>query len=182
MVVSKLVSIIESLLFISGEPIKIIEMIKIINRHNNTAVTKKEMNYCFEEIRKKMENESSGIRLITTNETAWFVAKNENKIYMDEILVISKKKSLTQATIEVLTIIAYNQPITKLEIEEIRGVKSDRAVSSLLEFELIEEAGRLDKIGRPILYKTSNKFLIHFGLESLKDLPKIENENEIETS
>lgn len=173
MVVSKLISIIESLLFISGDPIKIAEVIKIINKHNAMPVTKKEINYCLEEIRKKMDNENSGMRLIKTDESIWLVANNENKLYMDEILIISKKKSLTQATIEVLTIIAYNQPITKLEIEEIRGVKSDKAISSLVEFQLIEEAGRLDKIGRPILYKTTNKFLIHFGLESLKELPKL---------
>ncbi|MGL5439640.1 MAG: SMC-Scp complex subunit ScpB [Filifactoraceae bacterium] len=179
MVLSKMISIIESLLFVSGDPIKISEIIKIINKHNDRMVSKKEIDYCLNEIKKKMNNEYSGIKLITTDEVAWFVANDDNKKYMDEILMVLKKKSLTQASIEVLTIVAYNQPITKLEIEEIRGVKSDRAITSLIEFNLISEAGRLDKIGRPILYKTSNEFLIHFGLESLNDLPKLNDDIEL---
>ncbi len=101
---------------------------------------------------------------------------------LDKKLEPKKRKSLSQATLETLTIIAYKQPITKVEIESIRGVKCDKVLQTLLEHELIREAGRLNKIGKPIIYKTTQEFLKLLQIESLKDLPPIdtfEGEEEI---
>jgi segregation and condensation protein B len=101
-----------------------------------------------------------------------------NKDYSDfikKVLEPKKKKSLSQATLETLTIIAYKQPITKVEVEEIRGVKCDRAIQTLLENELIKDAGRLERIGKPIIYKTTNEFLKLLSIETLRDLPPLEN-------
>ena len=86
---------------------------------------------------------------------------------------VLKKKTLSQATLETLTIIAYKQPITKVEIEDIRGVKCDKTIQTLLENNIIKEAGRLNKIGKPILYKTTDEFLKLLNIESIKELPKI---------
>ncbi len=86
-----------------------------------------------------------------------------------------KEKKLSQSALEVLAIISYKQPITKGEIDSIRGIKCDRVIEGLLKKDLIEEKGRSTAIGRPILYGTTDAFLKHFGFESLKDLPDIEN-------
>ena len=85
----------------------------------------------------------------------------------------NKKNKLSQASLETLAIIAYNQPLTRLEIEEVRGVKSDRPVQTLLSRGLIEEAGKKDTIGRPHLYKTTLEFLTYFGLKSIEELPPL---------
>ena len=106
-----------------------------------------------------------------------------NKEYSDfvkNILEPKKKKTLSQATLETLTIIAYKQPVTKVEVEEIRGVKCDRAIQNLLESELIYEAGRLDKIGKPMVYKTTSEFLRLLSIEKLEDLPPIDKYEEKE--
>ncbi len=89
---------------------------------------------------------------------------------------------MSQATLETLTIIAYKQPITKVEIEDIRGVKCDKVLQTLFENELIREAGRLNKIGKPIIYKTTDEFLKLLNIESLEELPPIENYQEVATN
>ena len=95
--------------------------------------------------------------------------------YIKKVLEPKKRKSLSQATLETLTIIAYKQPITKVEIENIRGVKCDKVLQTLLDHDLIREAGRLNKIGKPIIYKTTPEFLKLLQIESLKDLPPIDS-------
>ncbi|MDX5658319.1 SMC-Scp complex subunit ScpB, partial [Clostridioides difficile] len=102
--------------------------------------------------------------------------------YIKKIIEPKKKKSLSQATLETLTIIAYKQPITKVEIEDIRGVKCDKVLQTLFENELIREAGRLNKIGKPIIYKTTDEFLKLLNIESLEELPPIENYQEVATN
>ena len=94
--------------------------------------------------------------------------------YIKKVLEPKRKKTLSQATLETLTIIAYKQPITKVEIENIRGVKCDKVLQTLLENSLIREAGRLNKIGKPIIYKTTDEFLKLLNIEKLEDLPPIE--------
>ena len=91
---------------------------------------------------------------------------------------LRRKKTLSQATLETLTIIAYKQPVTKLEIENIRGVKCDKALKTLQENDLIVEAGRLNKIGKPIIYKTSDEFLKLLNIESIEELPRVEEVEE----
>jgi segregation and condensation protein B len=99
--------------------------------------------------------------------------------YIKKVLEPKRKKTLSQATLETLTIIAYKQPITKVEVEDIRGVKCDKVIQTLLENDLIREAGRLNKIGKPIIYKTTDEFLKLLNIEKLEELPPIENYEEI---
>ena len=109
----------------------------------------------------------NGYQMCTVGKHTGFIQKYKQKPI---------KKLLTQALLETLAIIAYSQPITKAQIEDIRGVRSEHAVSKLLEFELIEEVGRLNVIGRPILFGTTDSFLRHFGFKNLGDLPKVKEE------
>ena len=97
----------------------------------------------------------------------------EHAPYFERLAYSPSRSTLSQAALETLSIIAYRQPITRVEIEEIRGVKSERAIHSLVNKDLIEEVGRAEAIGRPILYGTTKAFLDYFGLASLKDLPDL---------
>jgi len=94
--------------------------------------------------------------------------------YIEKLISPQTQKSLSHASLEVLAIVAYQQPITKAQMEEIRGVKSDQALRTLLDKQLIEDKGRLEKVGRPIVYGTTLKFLKHFGITSLEELPAVE--------
>lgn len=161
-------SIIEGLLFTSGDRLKIKDIADIICL--NEIKTKMYLLELKEEYSKKYR----GIELICCNNEYYLASKRENNSFIQKLLKINSRQSLSQASIETLSIIAYKQPITRLEIEEIRGVKSDSAVSTLLSKGLIIEKGRLDVIGRPILYVTTGDFLTYFGLNSIKELPNIE--------
>ena len=120
----------------------------------------------------RYEEEDRGIRLLEL-EGAWQLC-TKKEYYGDLIRVVKqpKKYTLTEVLLETLSIVAYKQPVTKLEIEKIRGVKSDHAVNKLVEYGLIEEVGRLDAPGRPILFGTTEDFLRSFGVSSVEELPK----------
>lgn len=174
----RLFSIIESLLFVSGDPLSPIEISKVIDLPiNETLLVLKELALNYDE-------EDRGINLISINGNFQLVTKNENSIYIQKLLKKNTRQSLSQASLESLAIIAYKQPITKIEIDEIRGVKSESAIQRLIEKNLIEETGRADAPGRPILYGTTDEFLRHFALGELNELPSIElfedSNNEIE--
>jgi segregation and condensation protein B len=161
-------SIIESLLFVSGEPLKLKDISAIIEC--DLEVTKE----IIDELEQKYEAEERGIKMININEEYQLVTKPVNSSYVQKLLKTNTRQSLSQASLETLAIIAYKQPITRVSIDEIRGVKSDRAVLTLLEKGLIKETGRLEVAGRPILYSTTDKFLVSFGLENLKQMPSLE--------
>ena len=162
-------SIIESLLFVSGEPLKLKEIADILEC--SVDFTEELMN----KLLQIYENDSSrGIKLVVINDGYQLVTKPENSTYVQKLLKINTRQSLSQAALETLAIIAYKQPITRIGIDEIRGVKSDRAVLTLLEKNLIKEVGRLDVIGRPILYSTTDEFIKYFELEKLSNLPSLE--------
>ena len=97
--------------------------------------------------------------------------------YVKELITIENEKKLTTAAIEVLSIIAYKQPVTKIEVDSIRGVNSDNIIKKLLLLDLIEERGRLDRVGKPYLYGTTDNFLYKFGLKSLNELPDLESDD-----
>lgn len=171
----RLLSIIEGLLFTSGDRLKLKDIAEIIE---STEIKTKNL---LLQLREEYLKEERGIELIISNNEYYLAAKRKNNSYIQKLLKINYRQSLSQASIETLSIIAYKQPITRVEIEEIRGVKSDSAVNTLLQKGLITEKGRLDVIGRPIVYATTGDFLTYFGLNSLKDLPNIsEFEEEIE--
>ena len=162
-------SIIESLLYVTGEPLKLSEIANILEC--SVEFTKE----LISELKVKYEEEQRGIKIVVTNDEYQFVTKPCNSEYIQKLLKTNIRQSLSQASLETLAIIAYKQPITRVEIEEIRGVKSDRAVYTLSEKNLIKESGRKDVPGRPIIYVTTDEFLKHFDFHSLKDMPSIED-------
>ncbi|NMR95966.1 SMC-Scp complex subunit ScpB, partial [Vibrio parahaemolyticus] len=111
---------------------------------------------------------------IKINNSYQLATRPEHYDFIKSILISRNQRSLSNAALETLSIIAYKQPITKMEIDEIRGVKSDKSIETLLQKKLIKEAGRLERPGRPILYVTTDEFLKFFGIETIEDLPDIE--------
>lgn len=162
-------SIIESLLFVSGEPLDIKQIASIIEC--SLDFTKQ----LLKEMGKLYECESRGIKIINNNESYSLATKADNSVYIEKLLGINSRQGLSQAALETLAIVAYKQPITRVDIDEIRGVKSDRAISTLIEKGLIKECGRLDVIGRPILYGTTEEFLKYFDLENIGQMPGLDS-------
>lgn len=166
---NKYFSIIESLLFVSGEPLglkNIAEIIQCDSKYTDKLL--KEMTAIY-------EDNSRGIKLISIDDNYQLVTKPYNSEYIQKLLKTNKRQSLSQASLEALAIIAYKQPVTRIDIDEIRGVKSDRAIVSLNEKNLIKECGRLEAPGRPILYGTTEEFLRYFNLSNLEELPSLDN-------
>lgn len=159
----------ESMLFVWGEPLDVKTAAEVFN------MNWKDAHDYFLELKEEYEQEGRGIRIVEVNKSFQFVTEAENSVYIERLCTPVKEKRLSQSALEVLAIIAYKQPITKGEIDSIRGIKSDRVIEGLMKKELIREGGRSTSIGRPILYKTTDAFLKHFGFETLKDLPDIEN-------
>ena len=164
----KIKSTIESLIFVSGDPLTIKDL------SNALEISNKTIKNILEEMISEYEDEKRGIKLISINGEYQLVTKAENSSYIQKLLKKNKRQSLSQASLESLAIIAYKQPITRVDIDEIRGVKSESAMQRLLEKDLIKEVGRLEVPGRPILYGTTDEFLRQFGLKELKDLPSLD--------
>ena len=171
---NRAVSIVESFLFTFSEPVDIFELISVF-KNNDIKADKKYIKNIIEILKDKYSQADSGLEIIHMEDKYQLVAKRDNFKYLEKVISPKKKKNLTQSAIETLTIIAYNQPTTKAFVEKIKGVKCDTTISKLLEAGLIEECGRLDKIGRPIIYKTTEVFLKHLNISSIKELPDIEN-------
>lgn len=171
----RVVSIIESILFAYSDPLSIKDLTAVFEKKGE-KLRSSDIKKALIILEEKYQESSSGLRLIKIEDKYQIGTRSDNFEYVSILLNPVKKKSLTQASLETLSIIAYKQPATKIEVENIRGVKSDKAVATLIEAGLIEEAGRLDKIGRPIIYRTTDKFLLHFGLDSIRDLPVIKEE------
>jgi len=162
-------SIFESLLFVSGEPIKLKELASIIESSEDFAED------VLKELMFKYEAQERGIRLLNINNQYQLVTKPENSDYVQKLLKTNIRQALSQAALETLAIVSYRQPVTRIDIDEIRGVKSDSAVLTLVDKGLIKECGRMDVAGRPILYATTEEFLKNFGLNNIKDMPPLEN-------
>ncbi|HBL5336343.1 TPA: SMC-Scp complex subunit ScpB, partial [Clostridioides difficile] len=154
------------------------ELNYIINKELSSKEIEIMLNLLIEEYREQ----NRGIQIIKLENKYQMCTNKDYAEYIKKIIEPKKKKSLSQATLETLTIIAYKQPITKVEIEDIRGVKCDKVLQTLFENELIREAGRLNKIGKPIIYKTTDEFLKLLNIESLEELPPIENYQEVATN
>ena len=165
----ELKSIIESLLFVSGEPLALKDICRIVEE---------DFKYVEDLMRELMNiyngDSSRGIKIISLNGTYQLVTKTKNSEYVQKLLKKNVRQSLSQASLESLAIICYKQPITRVEIDEIRGVISESAIHRFVDKNLVEETGRLEVPGRPILYGTTDEFLRHFALNDLGDLPSIE--------
>lgn len=167
---TELESIIESLLFFSGDSIPSSKLCDICD---SEEITIHMAVYRLNELYKKS---NSGFEIIEVDNGYQMCTIPKNIEYIQKFKQKPVKKLLTQALLETLAIVAYSQPITKAQIEDIRGVRSEHAVSKLIEYNLIEEVGRLNVIGRPILFGTTNEFLRHFGFKNIEELPKVKEE------
>jgi len=161
-------SAIEALLFASGEPLSLQELV------NHTEEKSKLIEIIIREMMEEYENSNRGIKIICIKGSYQLVTKSQNADYIQKLLKKNKRQSLSQASIESLAIVAYKQPITRIDIDEIRGVKSESAIQRLMERELIKEIGRLEVPGRPILYGTTEEFLRQFELKDLQQLPSLD--------
>lgn len=163
-------NIIEAVMFAYGEPISIKDLNYIVNKE----LSEKEIEIMLNTLIEEYAANNRGIQIIKLENKYQMCTNKDYADYIKKVLEPKKKKTLSQATLETLTIIAYKQPITKVEIEDIRGVKCDKVIQTLLENDLIREAGRLNKIGKPIIYRTTNEFLKLLSIEKLEDLPPLE--------
>lgn len=159
----------ESMMFTWGEPLDVKAAADVFNISKEEAMT------CFRELQQEYEQEGRGIVIRQINQSFQFVTREANADYVRSLCTPVKIKRLSQSALEVLAIVAYKQPVTKGEIEAIRGIKCDRVMEGLLKKELVCEKGRADTIGRPILYGTTDVFLKIFGFSSIKDLPEIDD-------
>lgn len=161
-------SAIEALLFASGDPLTLSDLSTQLEEKS------KLIEAIIHEMIEEYEKPERGIKLICIKGSYQLVTKAENADYIQKLLKKNKRQSLSQASIESLAIIAYKQPITRIDIDEIRGVKSESAIQKLVERELIKEVGRLEVPGRPILYGTTEEFLRQFELKDLNQLPPLD--------
>lgn len=161
-------AIVEGLLFAAGdEGASISQLAKVLEVSDETII------HILDELTYEYEHTERGIRLMRSKDVFHLTTKPEHSSYFRKFLATPQANRLSQAALESLAIIAYEQPITRIEIEEIRGVKSDRPIQTLMARSLIEEVGRRDTVGRPILFGTTKEFLIYFGLTSLEELPPL---------
>ena len=156
----------EAILFACGSPVERDKLTEILN------ITNEELNEVCECLQHRYEEEGSGITLITLEDSYQLCTKPFVSEQVKKALELRKAPPLSKAALEVLAIIAYNQPVTRSFIEMVRGVDSSYIVSGLADKGLIAECGTLDAPGRPVLFSTTDSFLRCFGLESLKDLPQ----------
>lgn len=162
-------SAIESMMFVWGDPLDIKAVADIFNIDRN------EVYACCKELQAEYEAEGRGIVIREVNRSFQFVTRRENIDYIERLCKPVKHRKLSQSALEVLAIVAYKQPVTKGEIEAVRGIRCDRVLDGLEKKKLVAEIGRSDAVGRPILYGTTDEFLRQFGFESLKELPAIED-------
>ena len=160
------ISVLEGLLFVAGDDGITLEEAGYILELERSAVRQ-----LLDELKKRLEDENSGLELLLTASHYKLVTKASLKSYIEKYAVSPYSSQLSQASLETLAIIAYKQPVTRVDIESIRGVQSSGSIQKLLLRDLIEEAGRLETPGRPKLYKTTAYFMDYFGLESLDALP-----------
>lgn len=162
--------IIEAILFTMGESVEVSKIAKALEEDEET------IREVIHRMMERYEKEDRGVHIIELENAFQMCTKKETYEYLIRIAKQPKKHVLTDVALETLSIIAYKQPITKLEIEKIRGVKSDHAVNKLIEYDLVTEVGRLDAPGKPILFGTTEEFLRRFSVQSVEELPSINPE------
>ncbi len=168
-------AILEGILFVVGdEGISLDNICEILEIDTNSA---KEL---LKNLREEYNKENRGIRISFIGNTFKLTTKQEHKEYYQKLITTRGSNSLSQAALETLAIIAYNQPITRVEIDELRGIASINIIRKLLAKDLIKVSGKSNLPGKPNLYKTTSEFLDYFGLASLQDLPKLPEEQQKE--
>ncbi len=164
-------AVIEGLLFAAGDPVSLEKLAEILE------LDKKTTRLILSNMTVSMQNSKRGILLREIDGSYQLSSRPEHYEYIRKLIEPRQKQALSQAAFETLSIVAYNQPVTRARIETIRGVNSDSAITRLIDRNLIKDAGRMDTPGKPILYETTEEFLRSFGFRSVKDLPVIEMEN-----
>ena len=160
--------IIEAILFVAGEPVAVGEIAAAL------GLSELETMHAVEEMQRDFDASQRGITVRRYGDHLRMETRPEYAPYVERLLQPVQKQSLSQTAMETLAVIAYRQPTTKGEVEHVRGVKCDYSVQALLAKGLIEEAGRREALGRPILYRTTDAFLRHFGISTLEELPQVD--------
>ncbi len=166
---------IEAIIFASEEGISANDLRQVLQDALAIDISNQEVVQLAKKIAEKYESEDFVLRLQLINKQYQFLTKEIYHESINQLQAHKDKKKLSQSALETLAIIAYRQPITKLEVEQIRGVNCDYSIQRLLEKKLIQIAGKADSIGKPLLYATSNQFMNHFGINSTKDLPQLKD-------
>lgn len=160
-------SALETMMFMWGEPLEVKDAAEVLEAE------KADVRELFKELQAEYEQEGRGIRIRETGDAFGFVTLAENDMFLQKLCTPVRVRRLSQAALEVLAIIAYRQPVTRSEIDSIRGIKSERVIDGLIDKGLIEVTGRSEGVGRPLIYATTREFLKKFGFASLKDLPEV---------
>ena len=168
--INKLEGVIEAILFTMGESVELNKIAAAIEHDEET--TRKIIHRMMD----KYEAEDRGVRIIELEDAFQMCTKTQMYEYLIRVAKQPKKYVLTDVLLETLSIIAYKQPVTKLEIEKIRGVKSDHAVNKLVEYNLVCEKGRMEAPGKPIVFGTTEEFLRRFSIQAVEDLPSLNPE------
>ncbi|NNU93974.1 SMC-Scp complex subunit ScpB [Geobacillus sp. NFOSA3] len=171
-------AIVEGLLFAAGDEGLSLQQIAAV-----LEIEEEQAQAIIHMLKEEYEQQKRGIQLIELAGVFQLATKKEHALYLKKLVESPSSTSLSQAALETLAIIAYRQPITRAEIEEIRGVKSDKPIQTLIAKALIKEVGRAEGTGRPILYGTTKEFLDYFGLKTLEELPplpELQGDDEVE--
>lgn len=164
---TELLPALEAVLFAGGEPISAARLVKVFD------IEPDELADLCDALADKLNNSNSGLKLLSLDGAYQLATREDYEQYIKEAFDLRRRTPLSQAAFEVLSVIAYNQPVTKAFIEQVRGVDCSGVVATLVEKDLIEECGRLELPGRPLLYGTTKNFLRCFSLSSLSDLPPL---------
>ncbi|HEY4324973.1 MAG TPA: SMC-Scp complex subunit ScpB [Mucilaginibacter sp.] len=164
---------IEALIFVSEQSIRTEEIIYCLQSAFDKDFSEDEINQHIHNITTKYQDKSFAMEVVKLNNGYQFLTKKDYHVVISLLQAQRAKKKLSQAALETLAIIAYKQPVTKSEVEQIRGVNCDYSVQKLLEKELITIAGKSDAIGKPTLYSTSTVFMDYFGINDINELPQI---------
>ena len=160
--------ILEAILFVAGEPVAVADLAQALE------VSELEIMHAVEELQRECERR--GVTIHRYGDHLRMETRPEYAPYVERLLQPVQRQTLSQTAMETLAVIAYRQPVTKGEVEQVRGVKCDYSVQSLLHKGLIREAGRKEALGRPILYATTDRFLEHFGISDIRELPPLPSE------
>lgn len=166
---------IEAIIFASEEGITANDLKQVLRDALAIEINKQEILELLKKIAEKYDDENQIFSLEVFHNQYQFLTKEKYHEAVNQLQAHKDKKKLSQAALETLAIIAYRQPITKLEVEQIRGVNCDYSIQRLLEKNLIEIVGKAETIGKPLLYATSGQFMQHFGIKTVKDLPQLKD-------
>jgi segregation and condensation protein B len=164
---------VEALIFASEQGIRMEEIMFCLQAASGNEVNDDEVQKAIDNIQKKYASAALAIELVKINNGYQFLTKKAHHNIIAQLQIQRSKKKLSQAALETLAIIAYKQPVTKVDVEQIRGVNCDYSIQKLLEKELIVIAGKADTVGKPILYATSSQFADYMGINNINDLPAL---------